>query len=105
MKKIFYVLTLVALSTSLVQAQGFWGAGQNKGKQFEKIDTNQDQKVSKAEMMEFHEKRFNKLDANNDGVLTQEEMKQNVQKGAEHAKEQQATRRNKMQEKYASKGH
>lgn len=41
----------------------------------EKIDTDGDGQVSKAEFMAMHTERFEKMDANSDGVLSKDEMK------------------------------
>jgi len=50
----------------------------------EKIDTNKDGMISKAEMLAAAEKKFDESDADNDGLLTKEEMK--AAKKKKHAK-------------------
>lgn len=44
-------------------------------KQFSSIDTNKDKKLSKAEVLSFHEKRFVEIDADKDGLITKKEIK------------------------------
>jgi hypothetical protein len=62
---------LIALGTGSV---AFANGGFGPGKHFEKIDTNGDGKVSKAEHTKAADERFARMDANKDGVLSQDEM-------------------------------
>lgn len=80
MKK--YVLTaLMAASLGLTATAAFaghheGGDGHHKGqKMMERVDTNGDGVISKAEFMAKHEEMFVKMDADKDGELTKEEMK------------------------------
>ena len=50
--------------------------GYGKGKMMEKVDTNGDGMISKAEFMAKHEEKFAKMDKDGDGNLSAEEMKQ-----------------------------
>jgi hypothetical protein len=48
--------------------------GYDRGaKMFEKMDTDGDGQISRAEFDAFHGERFNKMDANSDGYITTEE--------------------------------
>lgn len=77
-----FVLT-AALAVSLGLTSGMaladhheGGMGHKKGpKMLERIDTNGDGKVSKAEFDASHAERFSKMDANGDGFLEKNEMK------------------------------
>ena len=73
-------LSLVLLSAligtaSIAHAEGERHRGPHGEKMFEKIDTDGDGAISKAESMAFHEARFNEMDANKDGKVTKEEGK------------------------------
>lgn len=54
--------------------------GQHGAKMFEKIDTDKDGAISKAESQAFHEARFAEMDANKDGKVTKEEGKAHHEK-------------------------
>ena len=49
--------------------------GKGPGRYFEKLDTDKDGKISKAESMAAAEKKFTEMDANKDGFVTKEEGK------------------------------
>ena len=65
--------------------------GHHKAKMFEKMDTDGDGQISKAEHMAGAEERFAKMDTNGDGFVTKEEvetkMKDMRAKWKEHKKE------------------
>ena len=48
--------------------------GDHKGKMMERIDTDGDGVISKAEFMAKHEEKFAKMDTDGDGNLTKDEM-------------------------------
>lgn len=52
---------------------GMKGKG-DKGKIFEKLDTNSDGKISNSEFLNMPNKKFDSLDLNNDGFISKEEM-------------------------------
>ena len=73
-------LSLVLLSAligtaGIAHAEGGKPRGPHGDKMFEKIDTNGDGAISKAESQAFHEARFNEMDANSDGKVTKDEAK------------------------------
>lgn len=49
--------------------------GKGPDRYFEKLDTDKDGKISKAESVAAAEKRFNETDTNKDGFVTKEESK------------------------------
>lgn len=61
----------------------------------EKIDTNKDGKISKAEFDAHHEEKFKKMDADGDGFVTKEEKKDAYKK----MKEKRGDLKKKMKEK------
>ena len=61
---------------------GMKGKG-NKGKIFEKLDTNSDGKISNSEFLKMPNKKFDSLDLNNDGFISKEEM--NAKKSNHHS--------------------
>jgi Ca2+-binding EF-hand superfamily protein len=66
MKKAFFVLSLMLFSTLFAFA-----AGDN----FQKLDKNNDGKISKKEYLDAVAATFKKYDLNKDGVLSKEEIK------------------------------
>lgn len=56
----------------------------HKGGMFEKLDTDGDGKVTKAEFEAFHAEKFTKMDADGDGVVTKEEAAAAREKFKEH---------------------
>jgi len=77
MNKLFLAAALlgsVAIGSTAVMAEHH--EGDHKGKMMERIDTDGDGMVSKAEFMAKHEEKFAKMDADSDGMLTTEEMKE-----------------------------
>lgn len=73
-KLMLAAVTAVMMAAPVAMA-GEHGEAKHGGKMLEKIDTDADGKVSKAEFMTAHEARFTKADADADGFLTAEEMK------------------------------
>ena len=49
--------------------------GKGPGRFFEKLDTDKDGKISKAESAAAEERRFKEMDADGDGFITKEEAK------------------------------
>lgn len=83
MKK--HIVSALIIATSVLSAVSY-ADGHNKGdkknpnkghgsKHFSMIDANKDGKLSKSEMLNFHENHFLKMDANSDGFISQQEMK------------------------------
>jgi Ca2+-binding EF-hand superfamily protein len=69
-------LLACAIVLSAIMAGNVY-AGNHQGKagmMFEKMDTNKDSKVSRAESMVHATQRFDKADADKDGYITREEM-------------------------------
>ncbi|MBM9591017.1 EF-hand domain-containing protein [Leptospira sp. 201903075] len=78
MKKILTILVSVGfLSAVSVFAHDREGHGKNgmAGGHFKKMDTNNDNKVSKEEWQKFHDGFFTELDKDADGSVTLEEIK------------------------------
>jgi len=61
--------------------------GDFRGKMMEKVDTDKDGKISKAEFIASHEQRFVEADTDADGFLSQDEMKAKWEKMHEKRKE------------------
>lgn len=83
----FLITTLatgaIALSSGAAMAEHHdkdGKGGHHKGKFFEKMDTDGDGQISKAEHMSAAEERFAKMDANGDGVVTKEELHEKMKK-------------------------
>ena len=96
MKK--YVLTAVMAATlglgaTAAMAEHHEG-GDHKGGMMQKVDTNGDGVISKAEFMAKHEEMFAKMDANKDGNLSADEMKA----AREYMKEKWEARKEKREE-------
>lgn len=76
MKWILTAFTAVMLAAPGAMAgESTHEPGEHRGKMMEKIDTDGDGKVSKAEFTASHEERFTKTDTDQDGFLSSEEMK------------------------------
>jgi Ca2+-binding EF-hand superfamily protein len=82
MKK--HTLTALILASSVLSAaayadcdKGHKKSGDKKrgAKHFSMIDSNDDGKLSKEEMLNFHEGHFTKMDSDGDGFISKEEMK------------------------------
>jgi Ca2+-binding EF-hand superfamily protein len=69
-------ITAILLSLSIVSAASYAGMG---GKQFSRMDSNNDGSLSKEELLSFHQQRFTSMDADADGLVTKEEMKNHRQ--------------------------
>ena len=79
-------LLLSAIAVTTILASGVQ-AGHHEGKKgmmFEKMDTDKDGKVSRAEAMQKATERFEKADANKDGYITREEMEAMKEQYREH---------------------
>lgn len=82
MKK--HTLTALILASSVLSAAAYADCDKDnkKGehrkhgaKHFSMIDANDDGKLSKEEMLNFHQSHFTKMDADGDGFVSKEEMK------------------------------
>lgn len=69
------ILGTVIAASGAAYAKGPHGGGHHGDKMFEKIDTNKDGAISKAESQAFHDAKFTGMDANKDGKVTKEESK------------------------------
>lgn len=70
------VLGLLMATSGVANAEMHKGPrGQHGDKMFEKIDTNKDGAISKAESQTAHDTRFVAMDTNKDGNVTKEEAK------------------------------
>ena len=67
--------TLIMAASALVLSTGAAYADHHKGKMFEKMDTDSNGSVSRAEFMAAHEKKFGEIDANGDGTISKDEAK------------------------------
>ena len=75
------VLSVMMAASGVAHAEMQHGQhGQHGAKMFEKIDTDKDGAISKAESQAFHEARFAEMDANKDGKVTKEEGKAHHEK-------------------------
>jgi Ca2+-binding EF-hand superfamily protein len=80
MKKLFLmaaVLGSVAMTSGAVLADNH--GDHKKGKMMERVDTDGDGMISKAEFMAKHESKFMEMDVNGDGSLSKDEMKDSRQ--------------------------
>ena len=93
--KLMLAAAAMVMMTAPVAMAGEHGEGKHGGKMMEKMDTDGDGKVSKAEFVAAHEARFAKTDTDADGFLTAEEMKA----AWEHMREK---RKSAMEEKSGS---
>jgi hypothetical protein len=73
-KAILLTLAAATLAMPAMANQKHKGMHDMHGQMFDKIDTDRDGKITKAEHDAFSEKKFSEMDANNDGVLTKDEM-------------------------------
>lgn len=85
MIKILIALLLFAGVTFTLSAKHHKGGhagmkGPMHGKMLEKIDTDNDGKISKQEWQAHHDERFAELDADKDGAISQDEFKAHHQK-------------------------
>lgn len=77
---IFVLLVLSLTGSVFAQANDRQGKrGHKGGKIFKKMDTNNDQQISRSEWSR-KPKAFDRLDRNHDGVLTMEELREARQK-------------------------
>jgi hypothetical protein len=69
--------TIILTAVAALMVSGVAMANEHEGHKgphaMEKIDTNKDGVVSKAESQAFNDKRFDEMDTNKDGNLTKEE--------------------------------
>ena len=79
------------LTVTLLLAGSIYSHDHKKGDRmkdhFKKMDTDGDNKISKAEWDTFHENKFKELDKNSDGSITDEEMKSHHKEKMEKHKE------------------
>jgi len=78
MKKLFLAAVAIgalSIAATAAIADNHGGEG-HKGKMMEKVDTDGDGKISKAEFMAKHESKFMKMDVDGDGFISKEEMKE-----------------------------
>ena len=72
------LLSAIAISALSIGANAAMAehheGGDHKGKMMERIDTDGDGVISKAEFMAKHEEKFAKMDSDGDGNLTKDEM-------------------------------
>lgn len=71
-KHVLYVCTAVLLTAG---AAPLLASSHEKGKHFEKMDTNGDGVVDKQEFMQKFEDKFGMMDGDKDGKVTRDEMK------------------------------
>src|SRR5690554_7587368 len=66
------LISLTAASALMISTAAFAGGGKHKGPEawFNKMDQNQDGKITQAEARAAKDEHFNRLDANGDGSLT-----------------------------------
>ncbi len=101
MKKLFYtvaVLGAFAVTSTAAMAEMHDGGHKTPGKMMERVDTNGDGVISKAEFMAKHEEAFAKMDADGNGSLTTEELESAKAKMKEKWKEMKDKREEKAVE-------
>lgn len=103
MKKLFLAVAAIsALSIGSTAAiAGHHEGGEHKGKMMERVDTDGDGKISKAEFMAKHESKFMKMDVNGDGFLSKDEMKEAKSKMKEKRQQMREKIKDRMEEKSA----
>ncbi len=69
------------------------GKGKHKGAMFEKLDTDKDGFVTKAEFMAHAEERFSKIDADGNGRFTKEEAAAKYKEMKEKRKEKRGAKK------------
>ena len=74
------LISLTAASALMISTAAFAGGGKHKGPEawFNKMDQNQDGKITQAEARAAKDEHFNRLDANGDGSLTPDELRHHV---------------------------
>ncbi len=93
------VLGAFALTTNAVLAESPMHKGEHKGKMMERVDTDGNGSVSKAEFIAKHEAMFVKMDKDGNGELSKEEMKN----GKKHMRKKMKERMDKMKENHSEK--
>ena len=98
-----YVLTAamavaLGMTSGMAMAEHHEGGDHKGGKMMERIDTDGDGKISKAEFMAKHEEKFTQMDKNSDGFLTPEEIKEAHESMKEKWKERKEMRKEKMKD-------
>lgn len=95
MKKL--ALAAILAGTTTLGVAGFAAAerhgGHGKGHMMEKLDTNGDGQISRAEVDALKAERFSRADANSDGSLTMDEMEAFHEAERERRKEERKQRR------------
>lgn len=97
MKKLFLAavaISALSIGATAAIADDHHGGHGHKGKMMERVDTNGDGQISKAEFMAKHEGKFVKMDANSDGFISKEEMKDAKGKMKNKMKERMENRKN-----------
>lgn len=78
-RKTLYTLSLAFTFAAAIAAAAFARPPRHDGRggppPFEKMDTDKDGKISKAEWEADHAKRFSEMDKNGDGFLDKDEMR------------------------------
>ena len=82
---VILTVALIFVATNVLSQQRYH-KGEFLGASFDKMDADDDGKISKDEYIKIHEKRFDKFDANNDGYLTKEEVIETTGQMSEEAK-------------------
>ena len=105
MKKLFYTAAVIgafALTSTAAVAEhhedGKHQKGDYVGKMMERVDTNNDGQISKAEFMAKHEEAFAKMDADGNGTLSTEELSSAKAEMKEKWKEMKEKREEKVAE-------
>ena len=103
MKKLFLAAVAVSAlsiaSTAVIAGNHDGHDHGHKGKMMEKVDTDGDGKISKAEFMAKHESKFMKMDVDGDGFVSKDEMKDARAHKKEMMKEKMEKKMDKMKEK------
>ncbi|HQX28257.1 MAG TPA: EF-hand domain-containing protein [Alphaproteobacteria bacterium] len=71
-KLLMFSAAALALSSPALAEEGKDGKPHHQG-MMEKLDTDKNGSVSKAEFLAFHEARFAEIDTNSDGTISKEE--------------------------------
>lgn len=100
MKKLFMTAAIIgafALTSNAVLAEHHDEGDEHKGKRMERVDTDGDGSISKAEFIAKHEAMFVKMDKDGNGELSKEEMKN----GKKHMRKKMKERMDNMKESHS----